>query len=575
MFWVSCWLRVFRKKGPKPRRRKETWQADFDRVTEQLRNDPEATIIRPRVGRLISSFVLIFPALWGFLVALHAAGILRNELVVQCDHTFVIEWQGYAWGMLGFVFHRRIAGYWRRSFVPLMMNCRPVETAASYLVMFQILKDECKKRGLPLATQLACDHFGGIPKAFLTMFPDATVVTSMWHMLRNIKANQSKKPRRGERSPPKLTGRPINVITSYIAGVAVLPTRLMFHVFWKIRLRRMVRVWGDRTWYDYFTKQYLETPKAFPGADGPLLWARWHYGLWADVLRGHPPSHQPGEQANSNLRRQVGSHSPGSLDDTALEMRTAARVWDGEPEDVEASFSLKASMERSGQWPTVPDKWMEDGKVWKLPLAGNVRIPSHKRIMDAYLRTQASQEARTVRSWTNERRGVTIYCMRLGAPGTVSCEVFQSMRSQLQCKTEADLIRVWTEADIVVDTDLAAAPLSVNWSALKAHWACHCLVMCQKAYVGCTCGLFLRRGHCPHAYWAEEMQEGGRKVTGAKLPPPSAGQAALDQGVDSDVEMVRTAATENFKSPPLPPASFTNDSEDEGQHKTSRVVSDL
>ena len=144
MFWVSCWLRVFRKKGPKPRRRKELWQADFDRVTEQLRNDPDATIIRPRVGRLISSFVLIFPALWGFLVALHAAGILRNELVVQCDHTFVIEWQGYAWGMLGFVFHRRIAGYWRRSFVPLMMNCRPVETAASYLVMFQILKDELK-----------------------------------------------------------------------------------------------------------------------------------------------------------------------------------------------------------------------------------------------------------------------------------------------------------------------------------------------------------------------------------------------------------------------------------------------
>ena len=53
-------------------------------------------------------------------------------------------------------------------------------------VGFQALKAELQVRGLPKVAQLGCDHFGGIEKAPHRSYPRAKVVTSLWHLQRNI-----------------------------------------------------------------------------------------------------------------------------------------------------------------------------------------------------------------------------------------------------------------------------------------------------------------------------------------------------------------------------------------------------
>lgn len=145
------------------------------------------------------------------LEELHANGALP-DLCLGTDHTFNVEWHGYARGLLGAAVHRHLHGVLRKSVIPLIAACRPRERKANCALLFQRARSEATARGLPIPSQVSCDYFGGIGKAFARASPKQVetpapvVVTSLWHLCRNLTSNQGGQKKRKCRSPKCLGG---------------------------------------------------------------------------------------------------------------------------------------------------------------------------------------------------------------------------------------------------------------------------------------------------------------------------------------------------------------------------------
>eukprot|EP00969_Alexandrium_andersonii_P242994 10734202-Alexandrium_andersonii.AAC.1 len=76
-----------------------------------------------------------------------------------------------------------------------------------------------------------------------------------------------------------------STILSYICFAAVLPTRLMFGVWWAEILAQEVRAkWGQEPWAAYFEKLYMAP---WISGGGVLRAALWHYGIGAPPQHGH------------------------------------------------------------------------------------------------------------------------------------------------------------------------------------------------------------------------------------------------------------------------------------------------
>ena len=72
----------------------------------------------------VATFCIVAEGLLQWLQQMHAEAPLES-LACQCDHTFNLEWQGYTFGSFGVVVQRKLAGTWRRSYVPLLWTCTP------------------------------------------------------------------------------------------------------------------------------------------------------------------------------------------------------------------------------------------------------------------------------------------------------------------------------------------------------------------------------------------------------------------------------------------------------------------
>ena len=336
---------------PPPQATPRTWTADWARYVQESRQDPDLQIRRSLPGKTITTFVIAFPNMFKFLQGLKDSGARFDHWCVQADHTFKVDWSGYTFGSIGAAYHRQIRGHWRRTLLPLLLTVRPREDKEAYLVGFEQLRELCSAFGLPMPSQLCCDHFGGIPDQFNKVFKDANVATSLWHLINNVTANQAAKGK------PKLRNRPLALVIAYIHASSVLPTRRMFSTFWTIVLDRMTHVWGDGDWATYFRKEYLFSARM---AGESLLCARWHHGHTSPLLAGHPPSPQAVEQSHSNLKRSIHMVRKGQpLPVVCREIRGASRKWNKAPEDKEKAFSLLATPARSAMAkPSTPSSWM-------------------------------------------------------------------------------------------------------------------------------------------------------------------------------------------------------------------------
>jgi hypothetical protein len=86
-------------------------------------------------------FAVVIVGLLQFLSDMHTEQSLGAYLVCQADHTFNVEVLGYAFGAFGVVLYRRLAGRWRRSFLPLVYVCYPGERKRAYRMGFEVLKE--------------------------------------------------------------------------------------------------------------------------------------------------------------------------------------------------------------------------------------------------------------------------------------------------------------------------------------------------------------------------------------------------------------------------------------------------
>jgi len=109
-----------------------TWTADFQACIDQHKEDAYLRLTRVALGPVITSFLILLPGTLDFLQQLLRQGVIKDRLVGQTDHTFNVEWQAYVFGSVGVVLYRKIRGRWRKSYVPVLLTCRPREDKESY-----------------------------------------------------------------------------------------------------------------------------------------------------------------------------------------------------------------------------------------------------------------------------------------------------------------------------------------------------------------------------------------------------------------------------------------------------------
>ena len=178
-----------------------------------------------------------------------AAGLIKGVVPCHADTTFNVHWLGYVFTPYLVAYYRCLAGRWRKIALPILYQINPREDTAVYKDGATVATEELSKGDLRMY-QVGCDHFGGIPNALSEADSHCRAVTSVWHMVKNIRKNQRK------RGAPKISNHPFGVVLAYIYLAAGLPTLLMFHVAVRGILAR-VRGWGDGAWADYFEREYL------------------------------------------------------------------------------------------------------------------------------------------------------------------------------------------------------------------------------------------------------------------------------------------------------------------------------
>ena len=136
----------------------DTYLAHVQKLSEAFPKDDDAflsqvlhaTFLSMQVrelkpGSQMASFAIVTVNMFQFLEDLHTKEPL-GPLCGQADHTFNVESLGYAWGAHGVVLFRKLAGRWRRTFIPLVWVCYPNERKRSYDIGIKLVKDELQKR---------------------------------------------------------------------------------------------------------------------------------------------------------------------------------------------------------------------------------------------------------------------------------------------------------------------------------------------------------------------------------------------------------------------------------------------
>ena len=144
----------------------------------------------------------------------------------------------------------------------------------------------------------------------------------------------------GAKGNPKLHNRPITHVLHYINFSAVLPTKTMFALCWKLLCTRIEHVWHDAAWVAYFQKEYMVQ---WMVGQTRCKGAQWYYGAESSLVWGHPPSPQPVEQSHATLKRAFQTCGKSkSMVRVMEEFHSVGKLWCTEnAQDEERSFSLK------------------------------------------------------------------------------------------------------------------------------------------------------------------------------------------------------------------------------------------
>lgn len=412
--------------------------------------------------------------------------------------------------------------------------------------------------------EVGSDHFGGTSEEFSLAFKDGHSVSCIWHMVRNLHRNGRK-----HGDSPRLRQFPLQRVVSYIFGTSLLPTELMFHVFWKLQLRKLKLVDNEFRWAEYFETEYLEMPKkqstvpkpkakatphakakptakpqakAKPKAESTvpkqkecvqaesqqqdaadLIKAKWFYGMLSNSEKGYGPWQQPIEQTNRTLKRYVTDvGSNGNMLDVCQRLQNAVKVWLADSGDAERTGSLIADSERIATTPSQADKWMSEDHG---ALRCNVPGLGHKKddlagislILSAFHKSKSTPEA-TVRLEPGGSAATPVpggqpcfYVMKVFQPGPVNADLSKSMVNQLRATTEADMIAQWVTGGILTKVDSHEDVYKIKWSLLREQWIAHCVVSVAHGgdgldcLVDCSCFYARSKGHCPHQYAVSQI----------------------------------------------------------------------
>ena len=234
------------------------------------------------MGSVLTTFTIVFPRAVRFFEKMRAAGVLKGDLPCSADTTRGYTWNGYTMTPFAGCYYRflgdDLTGSWRKVSLHITHQTHPREDDLAYEDGAQACSVELRHLGIRMK-QVGVDHFGRIEAAVQKSEPRCRGVTSLWHLVKNIRRNQRK------RGAPKILLRPLGVVLAYIYTAAALPGKLLFHLDMLSTLDR-IRGWGDAVWADYFENTYCYWADYYGER---ILMAKWHCGLGSGVLKGHGP----------------------------------------------------------------------------------------------------------------------------------------------------------------------------------------------------------------------------------------------------------------------------------------------
>ena len=252
------------------------------------------------------SFVgLVMPVLRELQV-LHSGGFLP-KIFLAGDATFDIEIDSWKYTCLTCAVHRRLSGRWRKSGLPVALCRHPKERPETYRLSLEAVHAEMQKLGLPPASQWHTDWAPGLGAAGRSVLPSIVHVPGMEHMIRNLNKKSLKTENGTRQAVPRLTARPLSVVSKYLYVIAGLPTLSLHVVALQVFLERVRVGWQEATWEQYFRKQYTYLAR-FVKADYGLEQAtvgRWWFGMSSPLCHGHCSSQQQAEQSHKHLKRSL------------------------------------------------------------------------------------------------------------------------------------------------------------------------------------------------------------------------------------------------------------------------------
>ena len=518
--------------------------------------------IKPQV-----SWFFLLPTFFNQVQALLPEPVANPAWAVTIDATYKLKRMSHVVVMLSAIVHRSIGGRWRRSFWPLLMGCAPGnEDNFLYARMFDLFRQELRRRGLPAPTQAHTDWFAGFPGLLQEHLPHCRLRQGIEHARRSMSRNHAqgsgqargvlpRRKRHGNRRgrgrgrggrqrrrrqpaegpvepdaqgaegnaqgegqdpaplavPPHLTSRPLAAFMAFFSESIFLPTALTFHLFWETMRSRMIDGWGEAAWTNYFFDQYLKRVNR----QGVRMWtASWHASLasTSSSEAGLPASQQTAEQAWKQLKRSVNGQKIKTHLDLMEAMEKVARHWTQDVHARDASadrgvHSLMPCGPISLIRPSQPDSWMlqNEGRSLRRPGGYQCYMPSVPTIVEkSKVRGGAAVQRLRLRS-------KTILVMAMGRQRAVPIGLARRMHAQITAHTVADLRQMWLGEGFIVEEGAQPASQRIALKAYRSVWQKWCLVVVPDEDITqtrCTCWCYAWHGQCPHA-WA------GQEITGA------------------------------------------------------------
>ncbi|CAE7889292.1 unnamed protein product, partial [Symbiodinium microadriaticum] len=473
------------------------------------------------------SFVAVLPPLLNEVASIHAHGYL-GSYSVSADCTFRVEVDDWVYLLVTASLHRMLDGRWRRSGLPVLFARHPVETNELYAVAFAALRTALDRR--------------------------------LEHFFRNLSKKTVRDLETGETiKVPKLKkSQLLRVVTRHLHKLARLPTLSMFLLLTKTWLDRMEHCWEERDFAAYLKRQYfVERPLNEAIYGWPRgLGASWWYGMTSAVLQGHPASQQQAEASHRQFKRCVGRSPNARLPDVIKRIKNAVALWVAATSHSESSYVLRTDAGFTGGVPLSPDDWMiqrHGTGLWRhhLPGVGTMILPALWRLQEDARKTPASVQERA-------RGAARMFIMRTGCPASVDPAMADAMLAQVITKKIPQLQALLLQHGILTPFEHPIASHRISFEKLTDMWTEHCIVSHAASSAPssssaelpratmCSCWYFLRKGHCPHAYYIQERL--AIRMFG-EIPLPSAAHAPATFKDDGDASSVEAAGRVRKRHP--------------------------